>query len=337
MPSTAGSLLDARYEVPEEEHLRTDSRRQETYPQLVARLSHQSVVKHFDAYADIPWDEPSFRIDPEDPRWELPADDVLGATAWYRSRPQGTRARIGLHMMATFMKIGLQFEGVLKRGLLEFALRLPNGSSEFRYAYHEIIEEAQHSLMFQEFVNRSGFDIPGLAWWQKIGARQVIRFGRTFPELFFVFVLGGEDPIDHAQRTLLRSGREVHPLLERIMQIHVTEEARHLCFARHYLKQHVPELGPLRRFVLSWRTPVILAIMAQMMMRPSSQIVGTYAIPRAVIREAYTRNPVHRARTIEALRKVRELCSEVGIITPGSAWLWKLLGIWEPSPAAVPA
>ncbi len=87
---------------------------------------------------------------------------MLGATAWYRSQPQPVRARIGLHMVATFMKIGLEFEGVLKRGLLEFAANLPNGAPEFRYAYHEVIEEAQHSLMFQEFVNRTGFDTPGL-------------------------------------------------------------------------------------------------------------------------------------------------------------------------------
>jgi len=330
---TAGRLLGTQYEVPEEERRADDARRRETYPQLIARLSHQSVVKHFDAYADILWDDPAFHIDPEDSRWELPPDDVLGGTAWYRSQPQAVRARIGLHMMATFMKIGLQFEGVLKRGLLEFALKLPNGSPEFRYAYHEVIEEAQHSLMFQEFVNRSGFDIPGLTWWQRIGSRLVMRFGRTFPELFFIFVLGGEDPIDHVQRTALRNGREIHPLLRRIMQIHVTEEARHLCFARHYLKEHVHELGPVRRFILSRRAPFILAIMAQMMMRPSGQIVRTYGIPRAVIREAYTRNPVHRARTLEALRKVRELCAEIGLITPGSTRLWRWLGIWEASPA----
>ena len=53
------------------------------------------------------------------------------------------------------MKIGLIFESVLKRGLLEFASTLPNGAPEFRYAYHEVIEEAQHSLMFQEFINRT--------------------------------------------------------------------------------------------------------------------------------------------------------------------------------------
>src|SRR5262249_47979467 len=47
---------------------------------------------------------------------------------------------------------GWQFESVLKRGLLEFALRLPDDAPEFRYCYHEVIEEAQHSLFFREFV-----------------------------------------------------------------------------------------------------------------------------------------------------------------------------------------
>ena len=335
MPTATGELLGDRYEVPEEERTAA-GRRREAFPDLVRRLSHQSVVKHFDAYADIDWDAPEMRIDPDDPRWELSREDMLGGTAWYRSQPAGIRSRIGLHMMATFMKIGLQFEGVLKRGLLEFALRLPNGSPEFRYAYHEVIEEAQHSLMFQEFVNRTGFDIPGLSWWQQLGSRQVIRFGRTFPELFFVFVLGGEDPIDHVQRMALRGGRDMHPLLRRVMQIHVTEEARHLCFARHYLREHVPALGAVKRFVLSMRAPFILAVMAQMMMRPSGQIVRAYGIPAEVIREAYTQNPRQRGRTLEALAKVRGLLEELGLVTPVSKRLWELLGIWD-SPAAQPA
>jgi hypothetical protein len=333
MATSSGSLLHDAYEVPEEERVAV-ARKRESYDQLVTRLSHQSVVKHFDAYADVPWDDPEYRIDPDDPRWELGPDDSLGGTAWYRSQPPAVRSRIGLHMYATFMKIGAQFEAVLKRGLLEYAARLPNGSPEFRYAYHEVIEEAQHSLMFQEFVNRSGFDIPGLAWWQRIGARQVVRFARTFPELFFVFVLGGEDPIDHVQRTALRSGRPIPPILKRIMQIHVTEEARHLCFARHYLKQRAAKLTPFRRFVLSRRAPFILAVMAQLMMRPSAQVVRTYGIPKEVIREAYTRNPRHREKTLEALHKVRELLTEIGVVTPASSRLWKWLGIWQaPAPA----
>ncbi len=299
----------------------------ESYGRLLHRLSHQSVVKHFDAYADIDWDDPTLRIDPADPRWELSGDDGLGATAWYHNQAAEIRARIGLHRTATAMKIGAQFENVLQRGLLEFALTLPNGSPEFRYAYHELIEEGQHSLMFQEFVNRSGLDVPGLPPLLQLTSRQVVRFGRSFPCLFFLFVLGGEDPIDHVQRRTLGSERMVHPLLRRIMQIHVTEEARHLCFARQYLRQNVPRLGPVRHHVLSIRAPILLGIMARLMLRPSRRIIRTYRIPAAVVAEAYTRNPAHRELIAASISKVRDLCRELGIITTRTAWLWRRMGI----------
>jgi hypothetical protein len=326
MATTAGALLGSGYALPDEEGR---ARSTETYRELVARLSRQSVAKHFDAYADIRWDEPEFRIDPEDARWELSPNGTLGGTAWYRAQPPGARARIGLHIVATFMRIGVQFESVLKRGLLDFATTLPGDAPELRYVYHEVIEEAQHSLMFQEFVNRSGFEVPGLPPLLRLATRQVIRFARTFPELFFVFVLGGEDPIDHVQREALRNEQPVHPLLRRIMQIHVTEEARHLCFARHYLREHVPRLGSVRRAALALRAPIILAIMAQLMMRPSGEIIRTYGIPAPVVAEAYGRNPRHRAQTIEAIAKVRGLCCELGIAWP---WLWARLGIWDAEP-----
>jgi P-aminobenzoate N-oxygenase AurF len=321
--------VDTGFRLPEEEL--GDARRPESYDALIRRLSHQSVVKHFDAYADVPWDSEECRIDPDDPRWELSPDDMLGATAWYRAQAPGTRSRIALHMVAMAMKTGLEFESVLKRGLLEFAARLPNGAPEFRYVYHEVIEEAQHSLMFQEFVNRTGMDVPGLGWWDRMGARRVIVHARRFPALFFVFVLGGEDPIDHVQRTALRSGRPIHPLLKRIMQIHVTEEARHLCFARHYLRRRVPQLGWAARTALAVGAPLILSQMARMMMRPSSHLVRTYAIPREVLAEAYTDNPRHHAATLEALRKVRSLCAELDVVIPR---LWRALGIWDDAVAA---
>src|SRR5262249_26378006 len=159
--------------------------------------------------------------------------------------------------------------------------------------------------------NRTGFDIAGLGWLDCFLSRTVIRLARVFPDLFFFFVLGGEDPIDHVQRTALRSGRDIHPLLRRIMPIPATGEARHLCFARHYLKRNVPRLDPVRRLALGVLTPVILAVMAQRMMRPSAQIVREYDIPDAVIDEAYGSNPRHREKTLAALAKVRELCREL--------------------------
>jgi hypothetical protein len=314
-------------ELPEEE--RQQSAGDEAYRRLLARLAHQSVLKHYDAYADIPWDDPAYAIDPSDPRFELPDDDPLGATAWYRSQPQPTRARLGLHMIATFARTGRSFESVLKRGLLEFAARLPDDAPELRYCYHEVIEEAHHSLFFQEFVRRTGLDVrpPAVVG---LGERQVIRFGRRFPELFFMFVLSGEDPIDWAQRQALGSGRPLHPLVERISRIHVTEEARHMAFARHYLRRTVPRLRGLRLFVLRLRTAVVLKVASLLMMRPSGHVARTYGIPKEVLREAYGPGSVGAARVRAALSKPRELCWELGILNDRWAALWKVLGIYAP-------
>src|SRR6059036_3544075 len=191
--------LDVRNAPPAEEL--DESPAGNRWNKLLDRLNDLSITKHFDAYVDVPWDDPAFALDPTDPRWELdPEMDPLGATRWYLDLPQPDRARLGCELVASKMKIGLVFENILKRGLLEFAMTLPNGSPEFRYAYHEVIEEAQHSLMFQEFVNRTGFDIRGLPAHEERMSRVVVSLGRRFPELFFVFVLGGEDPIDYVQR-----------------------------------------------------------------------------------------------------------------------------------------
>lgn len=298
------------------------------YEQMLGRLSRQSVVNHFDAYADIDWDSPDMTVDPTDPRWELHSGDPLGATKWYQALPQVDRARLGLDSIASKMKVGLEFESVLKRGLLEFAAALPNGSPEFRYAYHEVIEEAQHSLMFQEFVNRSGFDAAGLSALDRLGARFIIGLGRRFPPLFFVFVLGGEDPIDHVQRQVLRDHADLHPLVERIMRIHVTEEARHLSFARHYLKRTVPGLGPAKRATLAIGAPLVLSTMAQMMLRPSTQLINRYRIPKPVIAEAFTDNEQFHDDAIASMTKLRKLWTELGLAGPGYRRLWRVLGLW---------
>lgn len=313
--------------------------RTESYEQLVERLSVQSVKKHYDAFADIDWDSPDNAIDPEDPRWEVSDYETLGATAWYKAQPQATRARMGLNLTANSMKTGIVFENILQRGLLEFAMTLPNRSPEFRYAYHEIIEEGQHTLMFQEFINRSGFDPDRLPWHIDIANRFVVRLGRVFPELFLMFVLGGEEPIDFVQKRTLKQHPNMHPLLRRICQIHVTEEARHLCFAHKYLERNVPKLGFFARLRLSIVVPIIFSQMAKLMLEPSPAIVKRYNIPASVIKEAYSDNELHKLRVRQSLESVQDLCKKLGVLKPRDGWWWRLLGLGRPFalPAATQA
>jgi hypothetical protein len=66
--------------------------------------------------------------------------------------------------------------------------------------------------MFQEFVNRAGFNAPGLHPAMALLARQIPRLGRVFPENFLVHMLTGEVPIDQVQRHELTLGAARHPL-----------------------------------------------------------------------------------------------------------------------------
>lgn len=293
----------------------------------VAQLSCASVKKHFDAYLDVPWDDEAFRIDPEDPRLVCGETEPLGGNAWYRAQPIARQARIGLELTAYRMKMGIEFENILSRGLLEFATSCPNGSPDFRYAYHELIEEGQHSLMFQEFVNRSGCDSPGLSGPLRLLSRTVPRLGRAFPELFFVHVLAGEVPIDRAQRRELRRGAAWHPLARRISQIHVTEEARHVRFAESYLEAHVPRLSRLRLAQLRVMAPFVTAVVTDLMLRPPVRLLIRHGVPRHVIADAYGGAAFAALRRDSVLPLCR-LYDEAGIAPRHMVPAWKALGLW---------
>jgi hypothetical protein len=318
-----------RRAVLDEEDTSTTSD-QARFAALVTRLSEQSVAKHYDAFADIAWDDPEFAVDPDDPRWILREPDALSRTEWYKAQPDAVQARIGLYRWISAAKLGMEFENVLSRGLLEFALfKLGNDDPRFRYVLHEVAEETHHSMMFQEFVDRSGLDVRGLPIPIRRLANGVVKLSRRFPPLFFFFVLGGEDPIDHVQRRFLRSEGEAPPILETIMRHHITEEARHLSFARHYLKLEVPTLSLFQRARLSVAVPVILGLMATWMVEPSHQMVREFEIPADVIKQAYRTDPEGREFRVESVRKVRRLARELGLMNPVSVSLWRRFGIYS--------
>jgi len=303
---------------------------QDDFTVMVGRLNKLSVERHYDAYADIDWDGPEFALDPGDARLELPTIDPLRHTDWYAALPPAERARIGCYRWASCMKTGWHFENLLQQGLLRHAFELGNGAPEFRYLHHEIIEESQHTLMFQEFVNRTGLPVRGMPWMlRKLAEWFVLPLSRAFPTLFFLFVLGGEDPVDHLQRRVLSDAdRKPHPLVERIMRIHTTEEARHLSFARHYMHRTVPQLGFFRRLHLAIISPIVLGVMARLMLQPSGDLVRHFGVPRDVVRAA-NRGRAGRQLLKDSVSKTRKLFVELGLITPFSKALWKAAGLWD--------
>ncbi|GAA4822750.1 diiron oxygenase [Nocardioides caeni] len=290
-------------------------------------LSEASVHQHFDAFVDIAWDSPEFEVDPMDPRWVLPEVDSLGGTDWYKSLPFERQVEIGRYRQANIMKVGLQFEQLLIAGVMNHLIGMGNNRAEFRYSTHEVTEECHHTQMFQEGVNRIGSDVQGgPTWFVKI-APLLSLAGRGLPNIFFIGILAGEEPIDYLQKSILRSGDQMHPMVTRIMQIHVAEEARHIGFAHSYLIERSKDYTPVQRFAISLAFPVIMRVLCDVIMKPSRKMQKDLGIPRSVVREVYWKSEKSEKLLRDTFGDVRMLADELGLMNRFSRPLWRMLGI----------
>ncbi len=311
----------------------TMPRRDGAYEAMLQTLSEGSVHVHFDPYEDIPWDAPDMAIDPQDPRWVLSPDlDPLGATAWYRAQPLDRQIAIGRWRMMNAVKVGGAFESILIRGLMQYAMSLKNGNPEFRYCLHEMTEECNHIQMFQELVNRSGADVPGMRPLFRASSPFLGLAGGYLPVMLMVGILAGEEPIDHYQKAMFRENVAMPPAMQRVMEIHIAEEARHISFADEFLRLRLPRLGRIERGVVSVLFPIVMRVLAGEIMTSPKKLKREFDIPDDVYRDAFWRAPKSREIMASYFGDMRALATDTGLMNRVSRRVWKLMAIdGEPS------
>ncbi|TLF75777.1 AurF N-oxygenase family protein [Nocardia cyriacigeorgica] len=298
------------------------------YRDALQTLSEGSVNRRFDPYLDIDWDSPELAIDPKDPRWVLsPEIDPLGATQWYRSQPLERQIEIGRWRIANSIKVGAAFETILIRGMMQYIMKLPNGSPEFRYCLHEMTEECNHIQMFQELVNRIGVDVPGMRPIFRALSPFIGVAGGYAHVILFIGILGGEEPIDHFQKALIRDGANLPPMVLRTMEIHIAEEARHISFAGEFLKAHIAKMNPVSTQVCAIAFPLAMRWLAGEIIAPPRSFAEKFDIPREVIKEAFWRSPQSRKILSGYFGDMRALADEIGLMNPVTRRLWNALGI----------
>ncbi len=298
------------------------------YVETLQTLSEGSVRRNFNPYTDIDWDSPEFAVTPNDDRWILPATDPFGKHPWYQAQSRERQIEIGMWRQANVAKVGLHFESILIRGLMNYAFWVPNGSPEYRYGLHESVEECNHTLMFQEMVNRIGADVPGMPRMLKWLSQFIPLVAGPLPVPFFFGVLAGEEPIDHTQKNVLREGRSLHPIMERVMAIHVAEEARHISFAHEYLHKRVPHLNRRQRFFLSLYVPVVMRVLCQASVVPPKAFWTEFDIPKSVKKEIFFGTPEAKQFLRDMFGDVRMLCYDTGLMNPFAKLMWKVCRIY---------
>lgn len=215
-----------------------------TREEFSERLLAGSVKKSYSPVVDVDWDAP---LDPD--KFFLPARmcTLYGTPEW-DAMTREQQIELSRQELINVLSAGIWFENILNQALLRDMMHQNPTARTTHYKLTELGDETRHMMMFGKTIDRVG----GIPVRPKRYQRIIIN---NLPKLFRGSVLWGaalvgEEIFDALQRQIL-DDPDLQPLVKRVMRIHVTEEARHIQFARDGLRQQVPTAPRYRRAYLA--------------------------------------------------------------------------------------
>lgn len=216
---------------------------------LLRQLAANS-TPYRDPLAVISWGE----LDAAD-YWLPPAALSLHGVPEFEALPETTRLRVSQYEFLGILQAALWLERIFMERVTR-SLRGTASRPEYAYLLHELREEAGHSLMFLELVERSGLPLPEFPGFSPSRLAEWLgRHGRRAGTLFWLAVVIGEEVPDKLNRVLrLSAPSAVNPVVRQMCALHVTDEARHIAYARNALEASIAAAGPGARL---WLRPLI--------------------------------------------------------------------------------
>lgn len=204
------------------------------------RLLKGSVKKSFAPVVDIDWDAP---LDPD--KFFLPPKTVsLYGTPLWDSMTRQQQIELSRQELANTLSAGIWFENILNQALLRKMMHQDPTARATHYELTELGDETRHMVMFGKAIDRVGAKPVRPRRYQRV-IINALPFAFQ-GSLLWVAALVGEEIFDSLQRQMM-DDPELQPLVQRLMRIHVTEEARHIQFARDGLRKRAPHMGRLSR------------------------------------------------------------------------------------------
>jgi P-aminobenzoate N-oxygenase AurF len=203
-----------------------------TREEFSERLLKGSVKKSYAPIVDIDWDAP---LEPD--MFFLPPRSVtLYGTPLWDSMTREQRIELSRQELVNTLSAGIWFENILNQALLRHLMHKDPTARATHYALTELGDETRHMVMFGRAIERVG----ARPIQPRLYQRMVIN---TLPLVFrgsllWTAALIGEEIFDSLQRQMM-DDPELQPVIKRLMRIHVTEEARHIQFARDGIRRRV--------------------------------------------------------------------------------------------------
>ncbi|MFE6860954.1 diiron oxygenase [Nocardia sp. NPDC057668] len=284
---------------------------------VAERLIGGSLRRSYNSLVDVDWDAP------QDPNlFYMPPETIsLYGTPLWQNMSHADRVELSRQELANMLSRAVWFENTLNQGLLRAMLHQDPTSRNVQYALTEIGDETRHMIMFSRVITAVGALPYRLS---PLEAMAVQSFPFFYRGLFlWVAALCGEEVIDDAQRAFARHP-DLQPIVAQIMRIHVTEEARHIRYAREGVRRRVRH-APWweRQFAASANGAAGFVLRRLMYDRRVYERCGLDSAE--AMRQARANEPVN-ARRREAFEGLYRFLCENGLMNPVSRLLWRRFG-----------
>jgi P-aminobenzoate N-oxygenase AurF len=205
------------------------------------RLLKGSVKKSYEPVVDIDWDAP---LDPD--KFFLPPRIVsIYGTPMWREMSRAQRIELSRQELVNTLSAGIWFENILNQALLRDMMHKDPTAKETHYALTELGDETRHMVMFGKAIERVGAKPMQPRRYQRMIINGLPLMFRG--SVLWVAALIGEEIFDSLQRQMM-DDPDLQPMVQRLMRIHVTEEARHIQFARDGARKRVVDMPRVNRF-----------------------------------------------------------------------------------------
>jgi hypothetical protein len=212
-----------------------------TREEFSERLLRGSVKKYYEPVVDIDWDA---ELDPD--KFFLPAKVVsLYGTPMWDAMTRAQQIELSRQELVNTLSAGIWFENILNQAILRTLMHQDPTANATHYALTEMGDETRHMVMFGKAIERVGAKPIQPRWYQRVIINALpLAFKGS---LLWVAALIGEEIFDSLQRQMMDDD-ELQPMVQRLMRIHVTEEARHIQFARDGVRKRVGDMPRLNRW-----------------------------------------------------------------------------------------
>jgi len=282
--------------------------------EFAERLLKGSVKKSYAPIVDIDWDAP---LDPD--KFYLPPKTVsLYGTPLWDDMSRAQQIDLSRQELVNTLSAGIWFENMLNQALLRKMIHQDPTARATHYALTELGDETRHMVMFGKAIERVGAKPMQPRLYQRMIINALPLAFRD--SLLWMAALIGEEIFDSLQRQMM-DDPDLQPMVQRLMRIHVTEEARHIQFARDGLRKRAPHM---RRINKLWVANIngIGGVFFQYLFTNPTPYRRVGLDPREA-RRAARRSPHRHEVQIAGFAPLAAFLEEVGLMGRVARRMWK--------------